>query len=90
MSIDTEMSLWFERSGNPVWGLFGGQAGAPPEVIINPGTPRETRRLETNRMPLREGDTVRCYTGGGGCYGVHVWNQSRESLTRPHPPRPRR
>ena len=69
MTTDTEMSLWFERSGHPAWGLFGGQGGAPPEVIINPGTPRELRRLKTNRMPLREGDIVRCYTGGGGGYG---------------------
>ena len=69
MTTDTEMSLWFERSGNPAWGLFGGKGGAPPEVIINPGTPGEVRRLKTNRMPLRKGDTVRCYTGGGGGYG---------------------
>ncbi len=69
MTTDTEMSLWFERSGNPAWGLFGGKGGAPPEVIINPGTPDEIRRLKTNRMPLRNGDTVRCYTGGGGGYG---------------------
>lgn len=69
MTTDTEMSLWFERSGNPAWGLFGGRAGAPPEVIINPGTLGETRLLKTNRLPLREGDTVRCYTGGGGGYG---------------------
>ena len=39
MTTDTEMSLWFERSANPAWGLFGGQDGAPPEVIINPGHP---------------------------------------------------
>ncbi len=51
------------------WGLFGGKDGAPPEVVINQGTPRETRRLKTNRMPLRKGDTVCCYTGGGGGYG---------------------
>ena len=69
MTTDTEMSLWFERSGNPAWGLFGGKDGAPPEVIINPRTPNEIRRLKTNRMPLRKGDTVRCYTGGGGGYG---------------------
>ena len=59
----------FERSANPAWGLFAGQGGAPPEVIINPGTPNEIRRLKTNRMPFREGDTVRCCTGGGGGYG---------------------
>ena len=30
MITDTELSLWFERSGSPAWGLFGGQGGAPP------------------------------------------------------------
>lgn len=69
MTADTEMSLWFERSGNPAWGLFGGRSGAPPEVVIRPGTPEEIRLLKTNRMPLRKGDAVRCYTGGGGGYG---------------------
>lgn len=69
MTADTEMSLWFERSGNPAWGLFGGRSGAPPEVVIRPETPEEVRLLKTNRMPLRKGDAVRCYTGGGGGYG---------------------
>lgn len=69
MTTDTELSLWFERSGNPAWGLFGGQGGAPPKVIINPGADDETHRLKTNRTPLRTGDRVRCYTGGGGGYG---------------------
>ena len=78
MTTDTEMSLWFERSGNPAWGLFGGESGAPPEVIINPGTPNEIRRLKTNRMPLRKGDTVRCYTGGGG-YGNPLERDPKQS-----------
>ena len=69
MTTDTEVSLWFERSGHPAWGLFGGEGGAPPMVITNPDTPREVRRLKANRMPLRTGDIVRCYTGGGGGYG---------------------
>ncbi len=61
MTTDTGLSLWFVRSGNPAWGLFGGRDGAPPEVVINLGSPRETPCLKTNRMPLRKGDTVRCY-----------------------------
>ena len=81
MTTDTEMSLWFERSGNPAWGLFGGQGGAPPDVIINPGTPNETLRLKTNRMPLRQGDTVRCYTGGGGGYGNPLERDPQAVLT---------
>ena len=63
MTTDTEMSLWFERFGNPARGLIDGQAGAHPAVhhqSRHPGDPR------TNRMSLREGDVVRCYTGGYG------------------------
>ena len=85
MTTDTEMSLWFERSANPAWGLFAGQAGTPAEVIINPRTPRETRRLETNRTPLRKGDTVRCYTGGGGGYGDPLRTRPPSSPIRPSP-----
>ena len=69
MTTDTEMSLWFERSGNPAWGLFGGEAGAPPGSHHQPRNPRRDPLLKTNRMPLREGDVVRCYTGEGGGYG---------------------
>ena len=87
MTTDTELSLWFERSGNPAWGLFGGKDGAPPEVVINQGTPRETRRLKTNRMPLREGDTVRCYTGGGGRYSDPRERDPGGYPTQEDPPR---
>ena len=73
----------FERSANPAWGLFAGQGGAPPEVIINPGTPNEIRRLKTNRMPLRKGDTVRCYTGGGG-YGNPLERDPKAVLADSH------
>ena len=68
-TTDTEMSLWFEPSGNPAWGLFGGKDGVPPEVVVNPRNRRVIRRLETKRMSLREGELVRCYTGGAGGYG---------------------
>ena len=68
MTTDTRMSLWFERSANPTWGLFGGQDGAPPKSS-NPATPRKVRRLKTTRMLLRQGDTVRCHTSAGGGYG---------------------
>ena len=42
MTTDREMSLRFERSGNPAWGLFGGQTGAPPKAS---STPHPCRRL---------------------------------------------
>ncbi|MFD9123222.1 hydantoinase B/oxoprolinase family protein [Kitasatospora sp. NPDC059571] len=66
---DCTVSLWFERSVTPAWGLFGGHAAAPPEVVVNAGRPGEKRLLKANGLPLRAGDTVRCLTGGGGGYG---------------------
>ena len=81
MTTDTEMSLWFGHSGNPAWGLLGGKDGAPPEVISTPQIPEEVRRLKTNRMPLRKGDIVRCYTGGGGGYGNPLQRDPQAVLT---------
>ncbi|MET9615699.1 hydantoinase B/oxoprolinase family protein [Kitasatospora indigofera] len=66
---DCAVSLWFERSVTPAWGLFGGQDAAPPEVVINPGQPDERHLLKFNGLALRAGDVVRCMTGGGGGFG---------------------
>jgi N-methylhydantoinase B len=69
---DCSLSLWFERSRQPAWGLFGGEDAIGPEVIINPGRPDERRMLKVNGTKLKKGDVVRCATGGGGGYGDPV------------------
>jgi len=66
---DTALSLWFERSGTPAWGLFGGLAGKPPDVVLNPGDEHERHLLKCSRLPLARGDVVRTMTGGGGGFG---------------------
>ncbi|MEV0389543.1 hydantoinase B/oxoprolinase family protein [Nonomuraea sp. NPDC050643] len=66
---DTSLSLWFERSVTPAWGLAGGLAGAPPRVTLNPGTADEREMLKVNALPVRAGDVLRCESGGGGGYG---------------------
>jgi N-methylhydantoinase B len=66
---DVWISLWYERSKTPAWGLFGGGSGQPPVVEINPGAPEARRLLKGNQIPLKRGDIVRCQTGGGGGYG---------------------
>jgi N-methylhydantoinase B len=66
---DTSLSLWFERSVTPAWGLAGGAAGAPPRVTLNPGAPGERAMLKANALPVRAGDVLRCESGGGGGYG---------------------
>jgi N-methylhydantoinase B len=71
-TIDCEhaqLSLWFERSKTPAWGLFGGADATPPIVVINPGSEGEQRMLKASRFALSRGDTVRTMTGGGGGFG---------------------
>jgi N-methylhydantoinase B len=65
----SRLSLWFERTVTPQWGLFGGQSGAVPQVILEPGTERERRLLKMNHLPISAGTRLRAFTGGGGGYG---------------------
>lgn len=67
--IDASISLWFERSVTPAWGLFGGRSGLGPEVMINPGRKSERHMLKANNIPLEKGDVIRFSTGGGGGFG---------------------
>lgn len=69
METDLDLSLWWERSVTPAWGLFGGAAGAAPRVRLNPGTPAERELLKANSLRVRKGDVLRCESGGGGGYG---------------------
>ncbi|WP_219470064.1 hydantoinase B/oxoprolinase family protein [Nonomuraea rhizosphaerae] len=66
---DTSLSLWFERSVTPAWGLAGGSAGAPPRVTLDPGGPDERELLKVNALPVPAGTVLRCESGGGGGYG---------------------
>lgn len=63
------LMLWVERSKTPAWGLFGGQSGLPPYVLVNPGTENEKKYNKINMLPLKKGDIVKMFTGGGGGYG---------------------
>ncbi len=66
---EAELSLWFERSQTPAWGLFGGHAATPPDVIVNPGREDERHYLKCSRVLVRRGDVVQTMTGGGGGFG---------------------
>lgn len=66
---DAWLTLWFERSFTPAWGLFGGRPATGPEVVVNEGRSNERRMLKITGAPLARGDTVTTRTGGGGGYG---------------------
>ena len=51
MTTDTEMSLWFERSANPAWGLSAARTEHPPKVIINPEPPKRPTASRPTACP---------------------------------------
>jgi N-methylhydantoinase B len=63
-----DLSLWFERTRTPAWGLFGGEEGRPTSVLVDRGDGPEPM-LKVNRAPLPRGSRVTVRTGGGGGYG---------------------
>lgn len=68
LSDDTQVSLWFERSQTPAWGLFGGESGAKPNVEVVRKDHSENL-LKVNGKSLEKGDKVIVQTGGGGGFG---------------------
>jgi len=63
------VQLWFERTVEPSWGLFGGSAGKPPEVwVYRPGKPG-VHMLKANNLKVETGTRILVKTGGGGGWG---------------------
>jgi N-methylhydantoinase B len=59
-----------DRSILSCWGVNGGRAGRPFEVVIDPGGPGE-RAVDAlaDDEPVRAGETIRIRTTGGGGWG---------------------
>ncbi len=68
LNENTQVSLWFERSLTPAWGIFGGESGDRPDVEIISENKRE-HLLKVNGKQLQKGDRVIVRTGGGGGFG---------------------
>lgn len=66
---ETKVYLWLDRSVSPGWGLHGGRAGKPPRTEFRGSLERDDL-LKANGIPLRAGDTLRVFTGGGGGFGT--------------------
>lgn len=64
-----DLSLWFERTLTPSWGLFGGQDGSVPQVIINLDNEKQDLLLKVDSLRLVKGTRFCVSTGGGGGYG---------------------
>jgi N-methylhydantoinase B len=66
---NTALTLWFERSQLPAWGLFGGKSGSAPVVYISPATGTRQTAWKVNHLPIAKGTRVSVRTGGGGGFG---------------------
>ena len=66
INTDGFVSLWFERSVTPAWGLFGGKDGLPPNVNIKIPDEEEKNLLKANGLLIKKGTVLTTYTGGGG------------------------
>ena len=59
-----------DRSLLACWGVAGGRAGRPFEVVIDPGGPAErTVDALADAEPVRAGEVIRIRTTGGGGWG---------------------
>lgn len=68
LADDVGLSLWFERTLTPGWGLFDGEEGLATRVLVDRGD-GPTEILKVNRLPLPRGSRVLVNTGGGGGFG---------------------
>ncbi|MXY05410.1 MAG: hydantoinase B/oxoprolinase family protein [Gammaproteobacteria bacterium] len=70
LQADATLSLWFERSKSTAWGLFGGHAGAAPDVQVEMPDGTRNHYLKVNSLSLPAGTRVVTRTGGGGGFGL--------------------
>jgi N-methylhydantoinase B len=70
MLRDAEFMSIADRSILACWGVNGGRAGRPFEVVIDPGGPAE-RVVDAlaDAEPVRAGEVIRIRTTGGGGWG---------------------
>lgn len=72
LETDGYLSLWFDRSVTPAWGLLGGGDGVGPDVLITAPDGEQRHLLKINRLPLPNGTVIKTFTGGGGGFGPAV------------------
>lgn len=65
---DANVSVWFERSVTPAWGLAGAGSAMGPAVTAD-GPAGHWSALKANTVSFRAGTVVTVETGGGGGYG---------------------
>lgn len=73
------VSLWFERSTMPGWGLFSAASGKPPVVMLRSKGENEQRVWKVNHLNVAPGTCISARSGGGGGYGP-PWERPVEKV----------
>ncbi|WP_158745785.1 hydantoinase B/oxoprolinase family protein [Acidisphaera sp. L21] len=58
-----------DRSRFRPWGILGGKAGGPSDMVLNPGTAREKPLGNTDTFTCEPGDVIHIHSPGGGGRG---------------------
>lgn len=61
--------LWWERSKTTAWGLFEGESGRAPNVVVEQPGEEPVNLLKINGLEIKPGTVITAYSGGGGGYG---------------------
>lgn len=69
---ESDLFLWFERSETTGWGIFGGEDGAPPNVMVQRPDDETLELLKVNGIKVGQGTVIKSLTGGGGGFGLAV------------------
>lgn len=69
VQADSDLFLWFERSETTAWGIFDGQDGLAPNVIVERPGEDTLEVLKINGIKVQNGTVIKSLTGGGGGYG---------------------
>lgn len=69
VQADADLFLWFERSETTAWGIFDGEDGLKPNVIVQRPGEDTLEVLKINGIKVKTGTVIKSLTGGGGGYG---------------------
>lgn len=68
------------RGKFPIWGLFGGKAGARQYAILESGGVQREIGMLADSIPIRKGDRLIYVNGGGGGYGPPIERERERVL----------
>ena len=66
---ETTVQVRSDRQKHTPYGLYGGQASRPAEVVFNPDTPEETKMPSKFMLSSKQGDRLRMMWCGAGGWG---------------------